>query len=1014
MPPWLATALGNAAVATALAAVVAAVSPIIRRPAVRHGLWLLVLLKLVTPPLGYLPIVPTPAPPASAALPDPAPPEPEPVIPVVVESITFAVSDLAPTTTPEPLPAPPPAPPSRPDPATLALAAWLGGAGLLGAVTLLRLLRLMSALRRAEPAPADELSRLAALAADLGLTRVPDLRVVDAHVSPFVAALGRRATVVVPARLWARLDEPQRDALLLHELAHLRRGDPWVRWVELAATGLYWWLPTLWLARRALHAAEEQACDAWVVAARPAAARSYADALIETVEFLSRAPALARLAPVPVASSGLGRLSHVARRITMVMKDRVPPRPSRAGKLALLGLGLTFLPWLPGMAAPRTEPPPLPDASPDDPSPQDRDELAAQVRIKQAQLKKATALAQGAKARLTRLQAHHERGAVSVEELDEARVAVDVAEADRDIAEAELNLALARANRAEQREAARTRSSDQVEKALRRAAESGEEHRATTATPPRTTALQGVKASADHVHAMNSMKQIGIALHNYLDQKGTFPPQAIANAKGTPLLSWRVAILPYLDQQALFDRFHLDEPWDSPHNKELLKEMPAVFRSPAMPAPSDEPGLTRFQALVGGTADHTVINAPDGAKLSDITDGTSNTIVLVEAAGTVPWTKPDDLSPGQEDEEVGRRTHKQGFLALMADGSVHRIAADLPIPVFHAMFTINGGEVIDWEQVRAKSEAAAASIGTGRLSFPGPGGSTVSIEVPADLAAGSDEEKAMRIAAEIARMLAERLQGDKGEAARRDAIELQHQLAIERHNDAQKHLAWAQRELQKAEAERHALQARPPVAEPDRRLADVEERIAIYRNYKDLMERQVAETAKIPQDIKPSTAGAQDRERDHIVDLQAKRAQARIAELQAQLDQARQMAAAARDAEQAARRDAERQRTLAEERERHAVEAVRHFQENLLTEEHARETITKDHAELIERLLKLDGEDALLREAFQALLERRPTPEELERGKEILQRTLKEKSRREVIETLIRQITSYRDEPARP
>lgn len=719
-------------------------------------------------------------------------------------------------------------------------------------------------------------------------------------------------------------------------------------------------------ARPARLDAATLALVAWLGAARPAAARSYADALIETVEFLSRAPALARLAPVPVASNGLGRLSHVARRITMVMKDRVPPRPSRAGKLALLGIGLAFLPWLPGLAAPPTPPGPAieprAEAAPQDPE-AEIDELRGQVNIKDAQRRKADAIFQAARTRLARLQRLWESGRVGEDQLEEAKLALTVAEADRDIARAEFEVAAGRLDRAMKRRPAADRAPNRV------------------VAPPRDAQPRLKSDELEHQllieahnrrqRATDNLKQIGIALHNYLDQKGTFPPQAIANAKGTPLLSWRVAILPYLDQQALYDRFHLDEPWDSPHNKELLKEMPAVFRSPAMPAPSDEPGLTRFQALVGGTTDHTVINAPDGAKLSDITDGASNTIVLVEAAGTVPWTKPDDLSPGPEDEEVGQRTHKQGFLALMADGSVHRIAADLPIPVFHALFTIDGGEVIDWEQARAKPDDAAARVAAGRLSFPGPGGSTVSIEVPADLAAGSDEEKAMRIAAEIARLIADRMQGDRPEAARREASESQRPLDIERRNDAQKRLDRARRELPKAESERQALLDRPP-----------------------------AEPAKIPEPADTVPADAPDR------------ARARIAELEAQLAQTREQIEQARRAERAALERAARQRARAEERDRQAVEAVRSFQRNAETEERARRKLVQEHAELIDRLLKLDDDEALLREAFQSLLERRPTPEELERGKEILQRTLKEKPRREVIETLIRQIISYRDEPA--
>ena len=83
-------------------------------------------------------------------------------------------------------------------------------------------------------------------------------------------------------------DARQRATLLAHELAHLRRRDHWVRCLELLVTGLYWWLPVVWMARHALREAEEQCCDAWVVWAFPDAARSYAETLLDTLDFLHR------------------------------------------------------------------------------------------------------------------------------------------------------------------------------------------------------------------------------------------------------------------------------------------------------------------------------------------------------------------------------------------------------------------------------------------------------------------------------------------------------------------------------------------------------------------------------------------------------------------------------------------------------------------------------------------------------------------------------------------------------
>src|SRR5205085_607175 len=97
---------------------------------------------------------------------------------------------------------------------------------------------------------------------------------------------------------------------------------------------------------------------------------------------------------------------------------------------------------------------------------------------------------------------------------------------------------------------------------------------------------------------VNNLKQIGLAFHNYADQKDGFPAAAITGPGGKPLLSWRVAILPYIEQQALYQKFKLDEPWDSPHNKELIKYMPTVYACPSRNRDA-EPGMTAYRVFAG-------------------------------------------------------------------------------------------------------------------------------------------------------------------------------------------------------------------------------------------------------------------------------------------------------------------------------------------------------------------------------------------------------------------------------
>ena len=127
-------------------------------------------------------------------------------------------------------------------------------------------------------------------------------------------AVGGLPRLLVPAD-FSLSGEEQLDTLLVHELAHLRRRDHWVRVLEFVVMGLYWWHPVVWYARRELREAEEQCCDAWVVSTLPDAGRTYASALLDTLDFLSTAPAA-----VPPLASGLGQIADLKRRLTMIMR----------------------------------------------------------------------------------------------------------------------------------------------------------------------------------------------------------------------------------------------------------------------------------------------------------------------------------------------------------------------------------------------------------------------------------------------------------------------------------------------------------------------------------------------------------------------------------------------------------------------------------------------------------------------------------------------------------------------
>ncbi len=204
-------------------------------------------------------------------------------------------------------------------------------------------------------------------------------------------------------------------------------------------------------------------------------------------------------------------------------------------------------------------------------------------------------------------------------------------------------------------------------------------------------AVQAAREAARRSQCVNNLKQIGLAMHNYHSTWDCFPPAAITDENGKPLLSWRVAILPYLEQSSLYQQFHQDEPWDSPHNLPLASMMPMVYRCPSNPLIG--PDETPYQVIVGPKTMFRADFKP--VKITDITDGTSNTIMAAEARRSVTWTAPDDTvhDPTVPMSGLGS-LHPGGFNTLFADGSVRFIKMSIASTVLDALFTRNGGEVV--------------------------------------------------------------------------------------------------------------------------------------------------------------------------------------------------------------------------------------------------------------------------------------------------------------------------------
>lgn len=199
-----------------------------------------------------------------------------------------------------------------------------------------------------------------------------------------------------------------------------------------------------------------------------------------------------------------------------------------------------------------------------------------------------------------------------------------------------------------------------------------------------------VKQSRDRSQSINNLKQIALACHAYHDTYAFFPKD-FADRQGKPLLSWRVAILPFLNEGKLYTEFKLNEPWDSEHNKKLLARMPTVLAP--IGSAVKEPFGTFYQGFAGPG---TIFGNPLGTRMGQVVDGMSNTLLVVEAGEAVPWTKPADLAydPKKPLPKLGGM-FQEGFAAAFCDGSVHFIRRNFDEQTLRWSITMNDGMITD-------------------------------------------------------------------------------------------------------------------------------------------------------------------------------------------------------------------------------------------------------------------------------------------------------------------------------
>jgi prepilin-type processing-associated H-X9-DG protein len=214
--------------------------------------------------------------------------------------------------------------------------------------------------------------------------------------------------------------------------------------------------------------------------------------------------------------------------------------------------------------------------------------------------------------------------------------------------------------------------------------------------------VREAREAARRADCIMLLKVIGLAMHNYHDQHGCFPPAYFADKEGQPMHSWRVLVLPYMEAEQLYDEYSFDEPWDSPNNLALARNVPSgmvAFPSTYLcPSESEaDPMHATYLMLVGPGA---FSDGPHGRTIEGITDGSSNTIMIAERSRSgIHWMEPRDLNVGEMSYRIndpagyGIRSPHPGLAnALFADGTVHSITEDIDPEVLKALITINAGD----------------------------------------------------------------------------------------------------------------------------------------------------------------------------------------------------------------------------------------------------------------------------------------------------------------------------------
>ncbi len=353
----VAVLLANAVLVVPLALAAWVTMRLLRRPAISHALWVLALIKLLTPPVVSPQWVVDPQqwPALAAILPEATSPAQAGTgvagdaaletssLGALDQTNAYLAGSSAQSATGRAAPAGPQQPETSPGRLWVGLVTvWIIGS-LLCIALFARRIRLVGRLIRSSGKQDSMASALAESLFGVSLRAPPRVILVDAVISPTLIGIGPWTRILYPRRLWRELPAEQRDGLLIHELEHFRRGDHWVRVLEAAATAVFWWHPIVWWARHHIEITEESCCDA--VASRGCNELSYAEALLTTLDFINE-PSWSPAAPV---GTGVSRLPVLEQRLKQIVHHSIPGQLSLVGRTVLLllaALTLPIQPWI--------------------------------------------------------------------------------------------------------------------------------------------------------------------------------------------------------------------------------------------------------------------------------------------------------------------------------------------------------------------------------------------------------------------------------------------------------------------------------------------------------------------------------------------------------------------------------------------------------------------------------------------------------------------------------------------